>query len=110
MFLFLSVIIFLNLSAHTVFPDVASAHLCLARQWSCSRVIFEVFTLCGPKRPRGEQSLSLSHWIILQQRERESYKEQERVEGGTESELVYHSSPVLDSTSRWAGNEAEDTH
>lgn len=40
--------------------------------------------------------------------ERERHEEEKR-EGGSEGESVYHSSPVLDSTSRWAGNEAEDT-
>lgn len=48
--------------------------------------------------------------LACKREERGRYKEEERKEGGSVCESVYQSPPVLDSTSRWAGNEAEDTH
>lgn len=74
-------------------------------------MVLEVFTLRGSKRPHREKSLPLSYWSIPQEkRERGGCKGQETKEGGAECDSVYHSSVVLDSASRWAGNEAEDTH
>jgi len=76
-------------------------------QSSCSRVISKVFTLCGPKRPHGEKSLCLSNWNNPQEeRERGIKRKRKRKQGGS----GYNSSLVLEPTSRWAGNEAEDIH
>jgi len=46
-----------------VFTGSADAPWCLAKQWSCARVISAAFTLQRPKRPCGVESLPLSHWI-----------------------------------------------
>lgn len=99
-------------SGNCVFSQThtADVHRCLAKQWSCARVISEVFTLRRPKRPHGEESLPLSNWISLQEERERGIKRKREREGGSECESVYHSSPSLDPTSRWAGNEAEDTH
>ena len=65
---------------------IADAHRCLADRRGCSRVISEVFTLRGPKRPHGEESLPLSRWIRERERERnKEERERERERNDTQS-------------------------
>lgn len=62
---------------------IADAHRCLADQCGCSRVISEVFTLRGPKRPHGEESLPLSRWIRERERGIKRRRERERERNDT---------------------------
>ena len=73
------------------------------------------FSLRGAKEAsrRGELALITMDKATsgIREREREVCEDEERERKvALRGDSVYHPSLMLDSTSRWAGNEAEDTH
>lgn len=106
-------------SGNSVFRDISLTFTDVWRRRRAAVEFFQMFvfffSLWGAKEPSRRVELALITMDKatrgIREREREVCEDEERERKvALRGDSVYHSFLMLDSTSRWAGNEAEDTH